>query len=607
MDVSGTMSERDFKASRTETACSSLPLQPGARIAVIGGGPAGSFFSIFVLETAGRAGLPLAVDIFETKNYNQPGPGGCNMCGGIISESLVQLLATEGINLPPNVVQRGIDSYMLHMDVGSVRIATPLQEQRIAAIHRGAGPRGLTVKRWDSFDGHLLDLAKGKGATLIPEKVEEIRWEEGIPHVVTRRGQSEAYALVVMATGVNSGAIKLLEKAGGGYRPPGTTKTSISEFRLGEDVIQSCFGTAMHVFLLNLPRLEFAALIPKGEYVTAVLLGKEIDKELVASFFGAPEVKRCFPPGWALPADYCRCFPSINIRGSAQPFADRIVFLGDCGETRLYKDGIGGAFRTAKAAATTAVFQGVSAEAFRWHFLPTCRDLASDNAIGKFIFAFTRVIQGLRFTRRGILRMVAKEQQAGGPTARMSGVLWDMFTGSAPYRDVFRRTLHPAYLARLVYETVAGLFGGGARLQAAEGRAGTGELGRIYQDGEVIVNQGETGDCMYVIQSGAVEVVKVSGDNEICLAELRDGDFFGEMALFEKSPRSATVRAVGDVRVLTVDRRILMQKMHQDPSIAFRIMQRLAGRVRELNVELMRLTESRLEDASRAIRKEGGK
>ena len=44
------------------------------------------------------------------------------MCGGIISETLVQTLATEGIELPPNVVQRGVDSYFLHMDVGSVKI-----------------------------------------------------------------------------------------------------------------------------------------------------------------------------------------------------------------------------------------------------------------------------------------------------------------------------------------------------------------------------------------------------------------------------------------------------------------------------------------------------
>ena len=57
---------------------------------------------------------------------------------GIVSESLVQLLATEGINIPTKVAQKGIESYVLHMDVGSVRIETPVHEKRIAAMYRGA-------------------------------------------------------------------------------------------------------------------------------------------------------------------------------------------------------------------------------------------------------------------------------------------------------------------------------------------------------------------------------------------------------------------------------------------------------------------------------------
>jgi len=116
-----------------------LKLEDGSRVAVVGGGPAGSFFSYFLLEMATPVGMDIHVDIYEPRDFDQPAPRGCNMCGGIISETLVQNLATEGINLPPTVVQRGIDSYVLHMDVGSVRIATPLQEMRIGAVTRGSG------------------------------------------------------------------------------------------------------------------------------------------------------------------------------------------------------------------------------------------------------------------------------------------------------------------------------------------------------------------------------------------------------------------------------------------------------------------------------------
>jgi CRP-like cAMP-binding protein len=60
------------------------------------------------------------------------------------------------------------------------------------------------------------------------------------------------------------------------------------------------------------------------------------------------------------------------------------------------------------------------------------------------------------------------------------------------------------------------------------------------------------------------------------------------MALFEKEVRSATVRPLGEVRVLTVDKRLFLRKIHDDPSLAFRIIQRMSRRIRDLNNELMR-------------------
>ena len=569
-----------------EPEAPALTLGPNSRVAVVGGGPAGSFFSYFFLETAARLGTPIPIDIYEPKTYCQTGPAHCNMCGGIVSESLVQMLGTEGISLPPNVVQRGIDSYVMHMDAGSVRINPPGRERRIAAVHRGCGPRGVTKIRWDSFDGHLLALAAAKGARVVHERVESITWVDGKPCLGTKTGQAQVYDLVVAAVGVSGPGIKLFESLGAGYVPPRSTKTFICEFHLGEEAIEKHIGSSMHVFLLNVPRLKFAALIPKGEFVTVVLLGEAVDKELVAAFLNTPEFKRCMPPGWSPPNDFCRCFPFINVRGCPEPFSDRLVFVGDCGESRLYKDGIGGAYRTAKAAARTAIFEGVSAEAFRRHYLPVCRNLAADNRIGKLIFAVTSLIQKLRWTRRGLLHMVAAEQQASGGAKQMSGVLWDTFTGSAPYRDVFLRTLHPWFLVRLLYHMTMGFFARAAQQKSSEHGARTGELGKVYRAGETIVRQGDTGDCMFVIQSGKVEVITDTGGQEVLLAELGEGDFFGEMALFDNSVRSATVRAQGEVRALTVDKKLFLRKVHEDPSLAFRIMQRMAHRIRELDSKM---------------------
>ena len=108
-----------------------------------------------------------------------------------------------------------------------------------------------------------------------------------------------------------------------------------------------------------------------------------------------------------------------------------------------------------------------------------------------------------------------------------------------------------------------------------------GSLGKIYQHGETIVRQGELGDCMYVIQDGQVEVVNGAGNREVQLAVLGRNDFFGEMAIFEHEFRSATVRALGTARILTVDHKNFLRRIHEDPSLAFRLMEVMSGRVRK--------------------------
>lgn len=436
---------------------SEMALEDGSRVAVMGGGPAGSFFSYFLLDMAQRVGINLHLDIYEPRNFSVPGPAGCNMCGGIISESLVQNLAIEGINLPPAVVKRGIDSYMLHMDVGDVRIETPLHEMRIGAVHRGAGPKGIKDNVWRSFDGYLLELAANKGAHLIPRRVDGISLHEGRPQLKAGDLSPEPYDLLVAAVGVNTAALKLFEGVAGNYKPPKSTKTYISELYLGEELVEKLMGSSMHVFLLNIPRLEFAALIPKGNYVTLCLLGDEIDGALVKAFLDAPEVKKCLPPDYQVAADACHCSPRISVMGAEQPYADRMVFIGDCGTARLYKDGIGSAYRTAKAAAITAMFDGISATDFRKHYAPACQAIENDNRYGKVTFLVTRQIQKRQFLRRGVFRMISASQHKEGSRRLMSRVMWDMFTGSAPYKDVFKRTLMPTFIGRLMWNTGRGI------------------------------------------------------------------------------------------------------------------------------------------------------
>ncbi|MBT8108306.1 MAG: hypothetical protein KJP17_08730 [Gammaproteobacteria bacterium] len=436
-------------------------LHDGSRIAVVGAGPAGSMFSYFLSSMAEKVGLDIDIDIYEPRSFCYRGPAGCNHCGGIVSESLVQRLATEGMRLPNDVVQRGIESYTLHMDVGDVEIATPLHEQRIAAVYRGNGPKNSERSDTHSFDGYLLELAQQRGATVVPKMVMDVRRGDECMSIECADGSSEDYELAVIASGVNSRLMAMLEAEAHEVTPPERTKTFICEFNIGQDRIRDTFGPSMHVFLLDIPRLEFAALIPKGDFVTLVLLGDDIDEELMERFFAAEEVRNCFPGG-VIPPHACHCYPRININPARPVYGDRLVMIGDSGATRLFKDGIGAAYRSAKAAAKTAVFHGVDAESFRRHYAPLCRRISNDNKVGKFVFSVASLVQKARFARRGVLRMTAHEQQHPGSARRMSGVLWDLFSGSASYTNVFLRTLHPAYIGSLVWNLVAGNLPGAA-------------------------------------------------------------------------------------------------------------------------------------------------
>jgi CRP-like cAMP-binding protein len=122
--------------------------------------------------------------------------------------------------------------------------------------------------------------------------------------------------------------------------------------------------------------------------------------------------------------------------------------------------------------------------------------------------------------------------------------------------------------------------------------AKTGTLGKVYQDGEAIVRQGEVGDCMYVIQEGQVEVVAEKDDKEVRLMVLDTGELFGEMAIVERQVRMATVRALGQTRVLTIDQKNFLRRIHEDPSLAWRIVQTMSRRIRELATEVARLKGS---------------
>ncbi len=114
-------------------------------------------------------------------------------------------------------------------------------------------------------------------------------------------------------------------------------------------------------------------------------------------------------------------------------------------------------------------------------------------------------------------------------------------------------------------------------------------LGKTYHPGEIIVHQGETGDCMYVIQDGDVDVLKEENGIQTIVDTMHTGDIFGEMAIIERTVRSSTVRASSTVRILTIDKKTFIRRVQEDPSLALSVLKVMSQRVRNLDLEVAAL------------------
>jgi len=415
-----------------------LTLQNGSRVCVVGGGPAGSFAALHLLRLAQARGLSLEVLIFEPRNFRARGPAGCNRCAGILSSRLLAGLTDLGVSLPPEVIQAYIRAYEAHLDGEVYPIETPTPGSEIVSVYRGGGPRLGHSAGEASFDDFLLKQAGVRGAKHIPARVGRVGWSGG-PVVHTAHHTFSA-DLLVLATGVNS---RPPLDALFGYRSPKTNVMAQDEVQRPSDWPNDVVRT-----YFRHPRgLVFGALIPKGEYLNISLLGDGLTPDAVADFLEAQGLAPSLaPPQGSL----CGCTPRIAVQPAQRIFGDRWVAVGDAAVTRLYKDGIGSAFVTAKAAMEAAVDHGIGTDDFRRSYAPVCRRIARDNLYGKWLF---RLWSKALITPRALRawKTILREEARGTePQRTQMRILWGMFTGDEPYQALLRLALSPGSLGGLL-------------------------------------------------------------------------------------------------------------------------------------------------------------
>ena len=109
------------------------------------------------------------------------------------------------------------------------------------------------------------------------------------------------------------------------------------------------------------------------------------------------------------------------------------------------------------------------------------------------------------------------------------------------------------------------------------------------EQGEVLFDEGDKGEVMYLIREGKIKITKGSGSDEKVLAVLKEGDFFGEMAIIDGSPRSAGAVAASPASLLVIDKDTFKSKIKENPLIEY-VLETLSRRLRTTDEQIRLLT-----------------
>lgn len=433
-----------------------LTLKDNDTVVIIGAGPAGSFFAIHLLMLAKKMGIRINVIMFDRKFFTEHGPPGCNMCAGAIGNNLVKKLNEMNIPLPESVVRQEVDGYSLHGRIGYSYIKTE-PGMKIYTVFRGAGPCASEVRKY-AFDQYLLDTAINLGARFKNELVEDIFFPEpgsGEKIRVKIKGEHEYFQadLVVGAFGVNTAIVKKIKY---GYVPPKTWHSCQGEIRVSEDFYTRKHSKFIHVFLTNNPLIKFSAITPKGEFLTVTSIGEHVKiKDMENEMRTNPEIRMYLSADWKIT---CHCHPQLPVSSAKRPYADRFVVVGDACISRFLKNGIESAFYTSKFAAKTALMRGISSNDFEKYYYRECmRMFEFDNLCGRILFRLYDIASSSDAISHVYLSMVKKEQKGSDPDRRLSRILWNMFTGDAPYKEILYDAMSLKLIFKLIFRGLRGI------------------------------------------------------------------------------------------------------------------------------------------------------
>jgi flavin-dependent dehydrogenase len=461
-----------------------LSLPDPALIAVVGGGPAGSFFAIRILRGARRLGREVKVVIFEKKReicFYQPTEfcswEGCNYCAGGISPRLADTLRENGLELPEEIVEGRAAEVIVHGDWKSVELPVP-EGRTMLSVFRGSRPRGREG-RYTNFDTFLLRTASDEGAVVTSAEVTDISYSASGRPVLTYRLLESTEAedpsaapvgslqqtleadFAVLAAGVNrrpgmdvasDPLFQSLQDLIPGFRPPRVRQTVIAELEAEDGQPLAVLEGEVHFAQYGSRDLEIemSSLIPKDRWITVALVGWAIDQaspselpHLVERFVELPHIRRLLPQGTRFrPA--CGCHPNMTVGAAHRPFASRIAVTGDMAVSRLYKDGLYSAYVTTAALADCLLEHGIDARCLGRWYAPVTKRFHVDNRYGRAVFLLSSAVFRHPALSRVLYQAILTERKSRPrDRRRLAGVLWRTASGDDSYRRILLAMLHP--------------------------------------------------------------------------------------------------------------------------------------------------------------------
>lgn len=465
-------------ARRDEKGGTTLRLEEGDTVAIIGGGPAGSFAAIHLVHQARERGLRIRVVIFEYRRRPAAATAGaqcseyigCPRCAGGISPRLNDALQKLRLPVPADVIQAKISAITVQGNWKNIVLPVPANRTMLT-VYRGAMPFGQH-EHHQCFDAWLLEAARDLGAELKASRVHRVFYDDsGRPVIRYYRedAENELQAdLLVIAGGVNEkkdgkdGVVtpaELFQMLQPHYRPPPLRKALIFELEATEHICSAREGE-MHFIESSSGglQLDMCSIIPKRGYFTVSLIGRSVDRagdrkavlQVVNDFLALPQIRRTLPAEARLRIR-CICNPCIVVGVAANPVASRAVALGDMVSSRQYKDGILSAHNMARELAAITLEQGIDYHGMSAAFAKTIARLRRDNRFANLIFFLYRWFFTSRFLSRVIYQTHASELKTKPESERDFGrIFWRISSGDDSYESIAWSMLKPSTIWKIL-------------------------------------------------------------------------------------------------------------------------------------------------------------